>query len=69
MDIVFEYKLDKNGDIDSDGEISANDILVMRKYLAKMVIDADINVSHADINGDGRINAKDLLELRRMLAA
>ena len=69
VDIVFEYKLDKNGDIDSDGEISANDILVMRKYLAKMVIDADINVSHADINGDGRINAKDLLELRRMLAA
>ena len=66
--VVCEYVPDKNGDLDGDGEISASDSLIMRKYLSKLIVDADINVSLADMNGDGRINAKDQFELRKILA-
>ncbi len=66
---VFDYVYAKSGDLDGDGEISANDALIMRKYLAKMILEDDINVDFADMNGDGRINAKDQFELRKLLAA
>ena len=43
------------------------DVLLMRKYLAKVT--ADIVTSRADANADGAINAKDQLTIRKALAA
>ncbi|MBQ2730371.1 MAG: hypothetical protein IJF69_06305 [Clostridia bacterium] len=58
------------GDVDGDGELTANDALMMRKYLAG-VISADdfINAKLADMNADGALNAKDQLLIRKALVA
>ena len=57
------------GDVDNDGVLTAADALMMRRYLAKVIGDADVNLDLMDVNGDGVINAKDQLTLRKALAA
>ena len=56
------------GDVDGDFDLTGNDALLMRKYLAK-IIDLDaLYVSRADANGDGYIDALDQLRIRKALA-
>ena len=56
------------GDVDEDGVLSVADAMVMRKYLAKVIGDADVNLEVMDVNVDGAINAKDQLFIRKALA-
>ena len=65
---TFEEILAMIGDVDGDGELSVRDALMMRKRLANILSDGDVNVENADLTGDGTFNAKDLLALRKMLA-
>jgi hypothetical protein len=60
-------EIERTGDIDGDGSITAKDVTILRRYLAGgwgVTIDA----TDADINGDSEINAKDVTMLRRYLA-
>jgi len=67
-DITFEELLKLIGDADGDGEITAADALVLKKYFAGIVTLEDINIELADAFEDGKINAKDLLMIRKLLA-
>ena len=54
------------GDANNDGAINMKDVLIMRKYIADMP--TEINLELADANGDGTVNMKDVLMLRKYLA-
>lgn len=61
-----------SGDANSDGIVDANDLLLVRKYIANYDFDtmsATISISsNADIDGNGTVDVKDLILLRRGLA-
>ncbi|MCQ2405477.1 MAG: dockerin type I repeat-containing protein [Clostridia bacterium] len=54
------------GDANNDGAVNMKDVLVVRKYLADL--DCEINLDNADTNNDGGVNMKDVLNLRKFLA-
>ncbi len=56
------------GDVDGDYEITVNDALLMRKYLAKIIDMDELYASRADVNGDGYVDAIDQLRIRKALA-
>ena len=58
-----------DGDLDADNALTANDALLMRKFLAKVIDDSALAVTRMDANGDGAINAKDQLTIRKALVA
>ncbi len=61
--------VDLAGDLDDNKAIDAADALTMRKYLAKVLGDADVDMTRMDVNGDDAINAKDQLAIRKALVA
>ncbi len=74
--IITETKLktDKNdiddikyGDINSDGEIDIQDVVLLKKYLAS-IKGININVKACDVNGDGEVNIQDAIILLKHLA-
>lgn len=54
------------GDANGDNAINMKDVLLLRKYLADMTDDLDLEA--ADVNADGTVNMKDVLMLRKYLA-
>ena len=54
------------GDVNGDGEVSAFDLLRLKKLLAGGSVSTD--ASAADVNGDGTVDAFDLLRLKKYLA-
>jgi hypothetical protein len=56
------------GDVDEDGELTAKDVVLLRRYIAGLT-NKTVSASLADVNGDGRINAKDVVKLRQIIAA
>jgi len=60
-------EIERTGDIDGDGSITAKDVTILRRYLAGGW-DVTVNLANADVNADGTINAKDVTMLRRYLA-
>lgn len=54
------------GDSNDDGNVSAADVLRLKKYLAGMEV--EINPSNTDVTGDGRVSAADLLRLKKYFA-
>ena len=55
------------GDVNSDGSIKTNDLLILKKYLMGFIDKDDINIANADMNGDGNIKTDDLLILKKFL--
>lgn len=51
----------KKGDASGDGQITANDIVLISQYI--MGNTTDINVEAADANGDGQVTANDIVFL------
>lgn len=54
------------GDANDDGAVNMKDVLVMRKYLAEIAV--NINLENADVDVSGTVNMKDVLNLRKFLA-
>ena len=55
------------GDINGDGVISAQDLLLLRKYLVGIAVESRFDRLAADLNGDGKIDILDLVRLRKAL--
>ena len=64
---IDDIEIVRIGDTNADGELNANDIAALRKYL----IGADnsgVNEFRGDINNDGTANIIDLIALKKRLA-
>lgn len=57
----------QRGDINDDGLVDTNDLLLLRRYVVSLPNDASVRWA-ADINGDGKVNAVDFVELTRRVA-
>jgi len=55
------------GDVNDDGQVKSNDLLLLKKYNLGLVSESEINVTNADVNQDGQIKANDLLLLKKKL--
>ena len=58
----------KKADINDDALIDITDLVILRQYLAEIVLKDKINVLAADINEDGNVDITDLIILRKHLA-
>jgi len=57
------------GDVNLDGEVAANDVTRLRRYLAEYInIEDKYSLCFADVNMDGEVAANDVTRLRRYLA-
>ncbi len=56
------------GDANDDGDVSAKDILLMRRFISGLTEDKDIFHAAADVVTDSDVNAKDVLKVRRVIA-
>lgn len=56
----------QQGDLDDDGDLNANDLLLMR---IKLLFASDSYLSVYDVNQDGEINILDLVHLKKQIAA
>ena len=55
------------GDVNGDGKVKSNDLLLLKKYLLGLCDDTEIVRASADINGDGSVKSNDLLLLKKYL--
>ena len=55
------------GDVNGDGNVKSNDLLLLKKYLMGFIEAKDINMANADVTGDGEVKANDLLLLKKYL--
>ena len=57
------------GDLNGDDRINAGDLLVLRRYILKLINDipAPNGIEAADLNFDGKVNAGDYTLLRRSI--
>lgn len=56
------------GDADDNYMLSIKDVLLIRKYIAGLIGDKDLNLTAADIDEDDRIGQADVLRLRKTIA-
>ncbi len=68
-DVIDDWDVEFTaGDLNSDTEITTDDLLLLRKYLAGLISETDILFVAADINNDEAVTTEDLLELRKIIA-
>lgn len=60
---VAERKL---GDVDGSRVIDINDVTVLQKYIARIIM--DIDTDYADTTKDGKINIKDATQIQKYIA-
>lgn len=56
------------GDATDDGSINLKDVLAVRKYVANIGGEKNINKTAADVDSNGTINMKDILTIRKAVA-
>ena len=56
----------KIGDINSDGAIDSSDYKLLKDYIDRGNIGADINSNTSDVNDDGKVNFLDLIALKNL---
>ena len=56
------------GDVDGDSNITMKDVLLLRKFIARLVDENQIDRAAADVDFDGNITMKDVLLIRKFIA-
>ncbi len=56
------------GDLDGNGRITIADVLLIRKYLAGVIDEAELFLENADVDGNNRTTIADVLLIRKYLA-
>ena len=67
IEIIINYFSGVDGDVNSDGEMSAKDSVLLKKYLAGAVDPDRVSEKGMDIDGNGDINAQDSMKLKKAL--
>lgn len=68
--VVVSDNIRITGDVDGNGIVDDNDLVLLSKHVAKISQIHDTNLlSNADVNSDGEINAGDLTALSSMLSS
>ena len=65
--LINTYKLSISGDVNGDGKILANDILIQKLHILNKSLLMDEYLMAGDINNDGKVNALDILYLKRYI--
>lgn len=55
------------GDVNGDGVVKSNDLLLLKKYLLGFAEASEINMLNSDLTEDGNIKSNDLLLLKKAL--
>ena len=58
----------KKGDVNGDGNVNSDDIILLRKYIAGLVGADSVKLAAAELNGIDGINSDDLIVLRKVVA-
>ena len=58
----------KKGDINSDGDVNAQDALLALQIAAKMTEQTETHLTYGDLNDDGNITAADALVMLQIAA-
>lgn len=58
----------KPGDVNGDGRVSIDDVLMLQKFLAKMMDLNPLQRAAGDVNHDGKITVDDVIMIQRYLA-
>ncbi len=69
VDYINEKVIDtvKYGDVNNDGTINTQDLVLITKYVATGEKPEDFVLANADVNGDGKVNKMDEVLLRKYL--
>ena len=57
------------GDADGDGEITVQDIIQLKKYIASTIDEGEVNAANCDVNRDGEVSVEDIIKLKKILAS
>lgn len=63
----YSYKSLGKGDVNLDGLVNFEDVILMRRYIAGLSPLTSEQIEAGDMNNDGELNSKDVLLLRRLL--
>ncbi|MBQ8927073.1 MAG: RICIN domain-containing protein [Oscillospiraceae bacterium] len=67
VEVAEEKPAPTPGDLNSDGEVSTIDLVLLQKHMVREQVLTAGQSSLADLNADGRVNVIDLTLLKRML--
>ncbi len=56
------------GDVDGNGIVGTQDVLILQKYIANLLLLTDKQFKAGDTNSDGIITTKDLMTIQRIIA-
>ncbi|MBO7215827.1 MAG: dockerin type I repeat-containing protein [Clostridia bacterium] len=66
MPYIAYEESDILGDIDGDGEVTANDYNMARNAVLGKITLTPAQIKRGDVDGNGKINARDYLLIRRI---
>lgn len=55
------------GDVNDDGEVQSNDLVLVKKYVLQIIDDTKLNIKNADVNQDGEVDAIDILYIKKFV--
>ena len=56
------------GDVDLNGKVELSDVLMIQKYLAKMITLSEDQLKAGDVTDDGKVDVSDVLKIQNYLA-
>ena len=56
------------GDVDFDGKVDLSDLLMIQKYIAKMIALSEDQLKAGDVTDDGKVDVSDVLKIQNYLA-
>lgn len=56
------------GDVDLNGKVELSDVLMMQKYLAKIITLSEDQIKAGDVTDDGKLDVTDVLKIQNYLA-
>ena len=56
------------GDVNGDGKATMEDVVLLQKYIAKLVELIPEQLKLADVNGDGDVNMLDVTTIQKYIA-